>query len=172
MNGPRPYLSPYLAGIGIGLALLAAFLLVGRGLGATGAYSTVLASAVQGVAPEHARATLPYAAFLGDGSVSPLRDWLVIEIAGVLLGGWLSALWSGRFRFGVERGPRSSVGGRLGLALTGGLLMGVGAMLARGCTSGQGLTGGALFSVGAWVFIACAFLMAYLVAPGVKRQWT
>ena len=34
--------------------------------------------------------------------------------------------------------------------------MGVGAVLARGCTSGQALTGGALLSVGSWLFMAAA----------------
>jgi hypothetical protein len=49
--------------------------------------------------------------------------------------------------------------------------MGVGARLARGCTSGQGLTGGSLLSVGSWIFIAAAFAAAYLVAPLVRREW-
>ena len=35
---PRPYADPYLAGVGLGLVLLAAFVLVGRGLGASGAF--------------------------------------------------------------------------------------------------------------------------------------
>ena len=49
--------------------------------------------------------------------------------------------------------------------------MGVGAVLARGCTSGQALTGGALLSVGSWIFIGAAFGAAYVVAPLVKRAW-
>jgi uncharacterized membrane protein YedE/YeeE len=50
--------------------------------------------------------------------------------------------------------------------------MGGGAVLARGCTSGQGLTGGALLSVGAWLFIGAAFAAAYLVAFVTRRSWT
>jgi uncharacterized membrane protein YedE/YeeE len=50
--------------------------------------------------------------------------------------------------------------------------MGGGAVLARGCTSGQGLTGGALLSVGAWLFIGTAFAAAYLVAFVTRRNWT
>ena len=49
--------------------------------------------------------------------------------------------------------------------------MGVGAVLARGCTSGQALTGGALLSVGSWMFIAGTFAAAYLVAPLLARSW-
>jgi uncharacterized membrane protein YedE/YeeE len=50
--------------------------------------------------------------------------------------------------------------------------MGLGAVLARGCTSGQALTGGALLSLGSWVFIVAAFGAAYAVAPLLRRLWT
>ena len=36
---PRPYADPYLAGVGLGLVLLASFVLAGRGLGASGAFA-------------------------------------------------------------------------------------------------------------------------------------
>ena len=49
--------------------------------------------------------------------------------------------------------------------------MGIGAVLARGCTSGQALTGGALLSVGSWIFIGGTFAAAYLVAPLLARSW-
>ena len=44
MRETKPYLDPYLAGAGIGLVLLSAYVLVGRGLGASGAFSSVVAS--------------------------------------------------------------------------------------------------------------------------------
>jgi uncharacterized membrane protein YedE/YeeE len=56
-------------------------------------------------------------------------------------------------------------------ALVGGVLMGVGAKFARGCTSGQALTGGALLSAGSWIFIATCFVSAYVVAPFARRLW-
>ena len=34
---PQPYSNPYLVGIGLGLVLLAEFVIMGRGLGASGA---------------------------------------------------------------------------------------------------------------------------------------
>jgi galactose mutarotase-like enzyme len=43
------------AGIGLGLVLLAAFVLMGRGLGASGAVSAVVAGILQFVAPGHAQ---------------------------------------------------------------------------------------------------------------------
>ena len=35
----RPYSNPYLSGFGLGLVLLAAFVVMGRGLGASGAFA-------------------------------------------------------------------------------------------------------------------------------------
>lgn len=168
---PSPYMNPYLAGVGIGVALLAAFVIMGRGLGASGAFSSMVAAGARAVAPAHAATSVPYSGYLGDGAASPLRDWLVFEILGVTLGGLLSALLAGRFRPGVDRGPRISDRARLVYALGGGAIMGFGAKLARGCTSGQALTGGALFSVGSWLFIVGAFAAGYLAAPLFRRAW-
>jgi uncharacterized membrane protein YedE/YeeE len=166
----RPYANPYLAGIGLGLVLLAAFVLVGRGLGASGGFASAAATASSLVAPEATRGNDYFARYLGsDGK--PTVDWLVIELAGVIIGGLISASLAGRLHRSIERGPRITDRTRLLFAFTGGAIMGVGAMLARGCTSGQALTGGALLSVGSWLFIGAAFAAAYAVAPFLKRAW-
>jgi len=167
----QPYLNPYLAGAGIGAVLLLAFVIMGRGLGASGAFSTAVATGVAIAAPDRAARNAAYAAYLPDGPASLLTDWLVIEIVGVAIGGLVSALLAGRFRIAVDRGPRVTVRGRLAYAVGGGMLMGLGAKLARGCTSGQALTGGALLSVGSWLFILAAFAAGYAAAPLVRRAW-
>ena len=164
-------MNPYLAGIGIGVALLLAFVIVGRGLGASGAFSSVVTTAVSAAAPEHARSGPEYSRYL-DAGASPLRDWLVFEIAGVLVGAWISAKLAGRVRIATDMGPRAIVPARLAFAFSGGLTMGIGAKLARGCTSGLGLTGGATLSVGSWLFVLAAFGAAYAIAPLLRRQWT
>ena len=166
----RPYADPYLAGVGLGLVLLASFVLAGRGLGASGAFASAAATSVQAVAPGAITGNPYLADHLGAGG--PLRDWLVVEILGVIVGGFLSAALAGRLALRVERGQHISVAHRAGTAVAGGLLMGGGAVLARGCTSGQALTGGALLSVGAWLFIGAAFAAAYLVAFVTRRSWT
>jgi uncharacterized membrane protein YedE/YeeE len=165
-------MSPYLAGVGIGLVLLSAFVIMGRGLGASGAFSSAVAAGVSTVAPERARTLEPYAAYMGDERRGPLADWLVLEILGVTIGGALSALFAGRLRRGIERGPRTTPRARLAYAFGGGTIMGFGAKLARGCTSGQALTGGALLSVGSWIFIVAAFAAGYAFSPLFRRQWT
>jgi uncharacterized membrane protein YedE/YeeE len=166
-----PYWNPYVSGIGIGLVLLAAFVLMGRGLGASGAFSSIVASGVESVAPAHARTSHFYSEYLGNGSASPLRDWLVFEIAGVAIGGFLSGALARRVRGTIEKGPAISPIGRLGYAFVGGLTMGFGSKLARGCTSGQALTGGALMSVGSWAFMLAVFASAYGVAYFLRREW-
>jgi hypothetical protein len=171
----RRWLDPHLAGVGLGLVLLAAFVFAGRGLGASGAFASVAATGVQRVAPEAARANPALQAYLGgwpdEGAPHPLANWLVFEIAGVLVGGFLSAWTAGRLRLEVERGSGTTRRTRLLTATCGGTLMGVGAVLARGCTSGQALTGGALLSVGSWIFIGAAFAAGYLAIPLVRGQW-
>ena len=172
MTAPRPYWNPYAAGAGLGLVLLAAFVLVGHGIGVSGAAASVVAATADAVAPAHARANPYLAAYVGDGTRSPLHDWFVIEVVGVLAGGLVSATLARRVRPGVERGPRSDARTRLGYAFVGGAVMGFGTRLARGCTSGLALSGGALLSVGAWVFMLAIFAAGYAVAPLVRRQWT
>ncbi len=171
VSTPQAYWNPYLAGFGLGLVLLAAFVIMGRGLGASGAFSTLVAAAVQAVAPEHAQHNEFYAEYLGSGAASPLKDWLLFEVIGVFAGGFISGVLAGRVRRTVEKGRAISTSGRFCLAFAGGALMGIGAKLARGCTSGQALTGGALLNLGSWAFMMCVFAGAYAMAYFVRRQW-
>lgn len=169
MTGRRGYADPYLAGAGLGVVLLAAFVITGRGLGASGAFATAAAGLGQAIAPAYTAAHPYFARYLGgDG---PWRDWLLFEIAGVALGGFVSAWLAGRLTGEVERGPRIRPPARLVVGFAGGAVMGVGAVLARGCTSGIALTGGALLSVGAWLFMLAAFAAAALAAPVLRRVW-
>ena len=166
---PRSYSDPYLTGVVLGLVLLAAFVLVGRGLGATGAFASVAATAVQAVSANAAQGNSFFADRLPVGGL--WNDWLVVEIAGVFVGGWVSAAFARRLRITVERGAHTNVARRLAYAGGGGAMMGVGAVLARGCTSGQALTGGALLSVGSWLFMIGAFVAAYLAAWLLRSAW-
>ncbi len=167
-----PYMNPYLAGIGLGLVLLSAFVFMGRGLGASGAYSSLVAVGVETVAPEHARGNEFYRGYLENGAGHPFKSWLVFEVVGLIAGGFLSGALAGRLKKRIEKGPRASTRGRLILAFAGGGLMGVGAKLAGGCTSGQALTGGAMLNAGSWAFMMMVFAGAYALAYFVRRQWT
>ena len=166
------YWNPYLSGIGLGLVLLATFVVMGRGLGASGAMTSVVAVGVESVAPEHAQSSDFYTGYLNNGSYHPLKDWLVFEVIGLILGGLASGYFAGRLKRKVEKGPRISSSSRFLFALGGGAVMGFGSKLARGCTSGQALTGGALLNVGSWAFMIALFAGAYVTAYFVRRLWT
>jgi uncharacterized membrane protein YedE/YeeE len=164
------YWSPYVAGFVLGLVLLATFVAMGRGLGASGAFMRVTVYAVDRASPQHVDNN-PYLAQYAGGENNPLQDWLVFEVIGVIVGGMLSGMLAKRVRFITERGPRIAAGGRLLFAFLGGGLMGFGARLAQGCTSGQALTGGATLALGSWAFMMAMFAAAYAIAYFVRRQW-
>lgn len=162
--------NPYVGGVALGLVLLASFLVLGHGIGASGAASRLGATALQAVAPDH-MAESAYFSRYTDGGALPLDNWLVYGAIGIFLGGAVASMTGGRQKPAIVRGPRISVRARLALALTGGIIMGFAARLARGCTSGQALSGGALLSVGSWIFMLSVFAGGYALALVVRRQW-
>ena len=166
---PSKFWNPYLAGAALGLVLLTAYVVMGKGLGASGASFRLGVAAVEAVAPAHALAAPGLRGVAQHGS--PLDDWLVFEVLGVALGGLVGAYTAGRLSKEVVRGPRISSAGRIGLALAGGLVMGFAAKLARGCTSGQALSGGATLATGSWLFMLMVFAGGYAAAWFVRRQW-
>ena len=163
------YADPYIAGAGLGLVLIAAFVLTGHGLGAAGAFAAGAAGTVSAVAPAAAATNGYFSRYLADGEL--WRQWVVLEVLGIFAGGFLSAAFAGRLRRAVDRGEGVTVPSRLIRAAGGGALMGVGAVLARGCTSGLALSGGALLSVGSWAFMLCAFAAGFAAAPIVRHSW-
>lgn len=167
----QTYWNPYLSGFGLGLVLLTAFVVMGRGIGASGAMSSVVATGVQYFSETHARGNAFYMGYLGDGTVHPLKDWLVFEVLGVIIGGLISGLFARRTKLKIEKGPMISNPKRFFYAFIGGMIMAFGTKLARGCTSGQALTGGALLNVGSWTFMIALFVGAYAMAGTVKRIW-
>jgi uncharacterized membrane protein YedE/YeeE len=167
----KPYSNPYLVGIGLGLVLLASFVIMGRGLGASGALSTLISTGINTIAPEHASQNSFYKEYLGDGTTNPLKDWLIFQVIGVLVGGFISGTISHRVKKGIEKGPRISTKMRLVYAFVGGGLLGWGAKLARGCMSGQALTGGAVLNLGSWAFMMMVFAGGYGAAYFMRRQW-
>lgn len=166
---PDTYWNPYLAGLALGGVLLATYLLMGKGLGASGASFRLGVWATSLVAPAHASAVPAMAGAMEEHH--PLNDWLVFEVLGMLVGGGLAAWTSGRLRREVLKGATFATGGRLALAVAGGVAMGFAAKLARGCTSGQALSGGAVQSVGSWAFMLSVFAGGYAAAYLVRRQW-
>lgn len=166
----RAYAHPYLAGAILGVILFLAFLLTGNGLGSSGATSRLDAALVDIVAPAHVDNT-PYLLKMAGGDKNPLDDWIVVMTAGTLLGGFFSGWRHGRLKVETGKGPRITNRTRWLMAFVGGSLMGYGARLARGCTSGQALSGGAVLSAGSWAFMFAVFGGAYALAYFVRKFW-
>ena len=166
---PRPYWPPLVAGIVLGLVLLATFLVTGHGLGASGFFTRAAAAIGVWTMPE---ATAANQYLGGFAAGAPLAGWITWEVIGMVLGGLIGSLASGRFRAGIESGPRSTPGRRLAYAFAGGALVGFGARLARGCTSGLGLSGGATLAVAGFVFLIFFFAAGFLTMRFVRREWT
>ena len=163
----RPYMNPYLAGVLLGLTLVASYAFLGAGLGASAGIARVGAFLESCVLPAHVSAS----EYFGSWGRNPLQYYLVLMLAGTFLGGLFSALRANRVTLVAERGPTASTGLRLTLALVGGVLAGFASRLAAGCTSGQALSGGALLLSGSLMFMVCAFAGGYAAAWFVRRQW-
>lgn len=171
LNRPtRDYIHPYLGGLLLGLVLFAAFFLTGNGLGASGGLNRLIVAGQDLVAPEHVDRT-PYLLRMAGGDLNPLDGWIVPMLAGALLGGLVSGWRNGRLKVETNKGPHITVRTRWLMAFLGGAIMGYGARMARGCTSGLALSGGAVLSLGAWVFMFAVFAGAYALAYFVRKLW-
>ena len=147
--------SPYAVGAGIGILSWFAFATADHGLGITTPfeYAAALAHAPPAYLKDHA----------------PKIDWEWMVVLGVFIGSFVSSKISGERRHASVpalwgRRFGASVSLRMALAFFGGLVMMLGARLARGCTSGHGITGALQLAVSSWIFIALAFVVAIATA--------
>jgi len=168
-SSARPYGNPYLMGFLLGLVLLATYVVTGRGLGATAAFSAVAAWLAGIVSPLQVQDNLVHGRYWNDGA--PLASWTLFLLAGAALGAFVSGWQGRRLAWSVERGPNVSVNTRLVLAFAGGFIAAYGAKIAKGCTSGQALTGGSMLNVGSLVFMLAVFASAYALAWFVRKEW-
>lgn len=167
---PKPFLNPYVAGTLLGLVLFASFFLTGNGLGASGGLNRILVYFEALINQAHVDRN-PYLLKMAGGDTNPLDHWIVFLTVGSIVGGMISGLIHHRTRLETGKGPHISNRQRWVLALIGGTLMGYGARMARGCTSGQALSGGSVLSVGSWAFMMAVFAGAYLLAYTFRKVW-
>ena len=133
-GGPKPYTNPYLAGILLGVVLLASFVILGAGLGASGGIARIAASLSLGVSAPHTLGS----EYFGKWGAKPLNYYLVFMFAGIFVGALFSALLANRARIQVERGAASSVSRRLWHALVGGVIVGFASRPGPGLHLGSG----------------------------------
>ncbi len=94
------------------------------------------------------------------------RSFMLI---GLILGGFLFAFVSGSFALTITYGGASGiVGGQIALLLGAGVMMGIGARTAGGCTSGHGMSGMSIGSpaslAATMTFFATAVILAHILA--------
>ena len=164
------YMNPYVAGILLGLVLLLSFYLTGRGLGASGAMKSVVVSTLDVVSHDQVEASGFYSKYIADGQ-SPMKSWLVFQVLGVLVGGFLSGALAGRLSWKIEHPPNITSNKRILMAVLGGALFGVGSQFGRGCTSGAALSGMATLSVAGFVTMMAIFGTAFLFAYFFRKMW-
>jgi len=165
----RPYWNPYGVGFLLGLVLLLTYVVAGRGLGATAAFSAVASWLAGLVSPAHVQDNVVHVRYWNDGA--PLLNWTLFLLIGALVGAFVSGWQGRRLSWSVERGPNISDNTRLLLAFGGGFVAAFGARIAKGCTSGQALTGGSMLNVGSLVFMLAVFASAYALAWFVRKEW-
>ncbi len=143
----RRSLADLATGLGLGLAVVAGWLLTG--VLATDPFEPAVPTSLSYVGPVAQTLRL----VIDGGGPGVLGPALVV---GTFVGALLAAPAAGGFRL---RGPASAA--ELGRHLVGGALMGVGGALAMGCTVGQGLSGLSTLSLGSLIATAA------IVAGGV-----
>jgi hypothetical protein len=164
------YWNPYFGGFLLGLLLIFTFFMSGRGLGASGAMKSSVVTVVNAVAHTHAQENAYYSQFISE-KTSPMNTWLTFESIGIIIGAFLSGGLTGRIGWRIQHSPNITSRKRLKFALGGGILFGLGAQIARGCTSGAALSGLAVLSTGGLITMGTVFGTGYLVAYFFRKNW-
>ena len=170
-KGKTKYMNPYLGGVLLGLVLIAANFVSGRGLGASGAAKSVIVATVNTVTPQHAENTAYYNEYNAAHPEGPMKAWLVFQMLGVIAGAFLSGAVFNRLKFKVEHSPKITSKRRIIFAIMGGILFGFGSQLGRGCTSGSALSGMAVLSYGGFISMAFIFGTAFALAYFFRKNW-
>jgi uncharacterized protein len=164
------YWNAHLAGVALGLTLLATFVFTGHGLGASGFTTALAAETAKSVAPASAATNGYFRPMLEDGR-NPLDAWITWQMIGVFLGGLFASLVSGGFRWRIDGPLRLGRYARIGMATLGGGLAGFGARVSAGCTSGLGLSGSATLAIAGFVFLIGFFASGLASGFMLRRFW-
>jgi uncharacterized membrane protein YedE/YeeE len=155
--------SPYIAGTGIGLLSCLSFVLSDKPMGCSTAFSRTSGMIERlfrgGIVGEKAY----YKRF------TPSIDWEWMLVVGIFVGAFLSAQASGQFHWSWVPNLWAKVFGgapsvRWIVSLAGGIVMGIGARWAGGCTAGHGISGTLQLAVSSWLAAISFFVSGILTA--------
>jgi uncharacterized protein len=103
-------------------------------------------------------------------AVTTGRPWRLPFLAGLVLGGFLSALlsggWSPTWALGMLERAGLGQAGKTAWMFAGGLFIGFGTRMANGCTSGHGIFGNSNFETPS-IVASCCFMAAGIVTTQV-----
>jgi len=167
MGGTKWWL---ISGVGVGLLNVISAVALNFKLGITTAFSASYKHLLEVVDPSRALAN-PYLAKL-----PPAGDWEIFLLVGLVAGAYIAYKNGPRLR--VYRPKLSTVQAlkaigarRFALVLLGTFLLGYGARLAGGCTTGHILSGWAQLSIGSLAFGLIAFPVAIVTANALYGKW-
>jgi uncharacterized membrane protein YedE/YeeE len=132
-----------LSGIAVGLTVVAGWALTGL------AYDDMVARPTPPVSLTYIRPVGDTLQWLALYTATPMPGFGVASVFGALLGAFAAALAMGRFRLATFAGTGDTLRNLLGAAL-----MGVGGVMALGCTVGQSVTGVSTLALGSFVTFA------------------
>lgn len=161
---PKPFWNPLTAGLALGLVLLLTFLITGHGLGATG-FTTRVSAWLAQASPSLSGPDSYLGPMAEDGIFSA---WITWQVVGMAMGAYLSARLARRIRIQLDGQKTLGTTRRLITAFAGGLLAGLGARIAAGCTSGMGLSGAATLSLAGFTFLVTFFAVGLVVSRLVR----
>ena len=152
----EPAWSPYIAGAGIGILVCLALLLSDRPIGCSSGYGEGTGLIGKAIDEDHIHRKEYYQ------QVVPEVDWALTLIPGIIIGAFVSSMLSGTFQILVVPATWSAAFGntpvlRIIVAVTGGILLAIGARWAGGCTSGHGISGSVQLSLASMITAVCFF---------------
>jgi uncharacterized membrane protein YedE/YeeE len=134
-----------IAGVGIGLCVTAGWFLTGLALDDFADVPVQLASLTY-VRPSGD--TLDY---LMRFTAYAAPSFAVVTTLGALLGGFIGAVIHGKFAIATFADAKDTTRNLLGAALIGAALMGIGGVVALGCTVGQAVSGASTMALGSYI---------------------
>lgn len=154
---------PYVTGVGIGVLCWLTFLFAGKPIGCSTSFASTYGM-IERIFMGGKTLEKPYFK-----KVKPAITLQWIFVMGIIIGAFISALLSGSLK--VEWVPSlwaASFGNfpvaRFFSAFGGGILIGIGARWAGGCTSGHGISGTLQMAISGWIAVICFFITGIGVA--------
>lgn len=149
--------SPYIVGIGIGVLVWISFILSDKAIGCSTAFARTSGMTERAVRGKKVEQKEYYRKFI------PKVDWEWMLVFGVIVGAFISSFISGTFSVETipdiwEKAFGDTLLFRFIIAFIGGILIGFGARMAGGCTSGHGISGTIQLAVGSWLAFICFFI--------------